>query len=321
MKAFRGSAVALLLLVFVAPPRPCAADEVPPELQVHEDRHENGNLSHRYRYYVQDEQRVKHGEERRWYENGADESVTPWVHGRKHGDHVRKDKEGRVLANVNFHEGRESRGWHWTYYEKGERKSLVHIDTATVLPRHVKEKRTEWYRSGTKSESVEYLDGKKHGLHQEWSEKGVLLESYTYEKGERHGPFTERNEKDWIVEKGTYVRGEEKTRTATRWYDNGAKRSVVGYLNGKKSGYATTWTEEGKRVWWNEKGFKTEECQYRNDKRHGYQHEYGEDGRPTASLQWTNGSRHGEAVYFNEYGQVRRREWYRDGELVKSQNY
>ena len=99
----------------------------------------------------------RHGDCKRWYSDGAIESVREYRENRKHGQHS---------------------GW----FESGQKKFLMHFDRGSYVG-----ERKEWYASGRPFSIFQYEEGKELGLQRVWGPNGKLRSNYVVKNGRRYG--------------------------------------------------------------------------------------------------------------------------------------
>jgi antitoxin component YwqK of YwqJK toxin-antitoxin module len=101
------------------------------------------------------------------------------------------------------------------------------------------------YPNGTRAQAIDYLAGRKHGVHRKWFEDGSLSFEAHYEDGRQHG----QNRSWWRngnprstsqMERGVGQGLQQ------QWYASGAQFKEIRLVNGRESGLQRSWRENGK---------------------------------------------------------------------------
>ena len=188
---------------------------------------------------------------------------------------------------------------------------------------------TDWHENGQKWKEGTNKNGKKSGLWTTWYENGQKRGEGNYKDNEKDGLSTtwyENGQKWW---EGNYKDNEEDG-LSTKWYKNGQKQQEGNYKEGNKDGVHTSWYENGQKegesnwkdgkkdgltTWWYKNEQKAREITHKDD-------------QPVTALVWKpNGEKcpvtnlkdgNGVLVYYFEDGTEKRRDTYKDGEIVRA---
>lgn len=102
-----------------------------------------------------------------------------------------------------------------------------------------------FYPNGIKATSIDYFEGKKHGLDQKWFTDGLLSYESNYVNGKKHG-----STKSWWANGNLRSQSFAKKGISNglhqQWYKSGAKFKVMNIVNGKEEGLQQSWRENGK---------------------------------------------------------------------------
>ena len=260
----------------------------------------------------------KHGEEKEYYETEVLKSVVNYFNGDRRGIYREFYESGLLRKTVNF--------GLITYYEKWLKKGMGH----TYFKKQGEEK--EFYESGVLIRTVNYIDGEKDGEEKEFYESGVLKESrswwgrdlgdipgwksrkygeefFFYESGALkilviHAKKTKLpasgnfngNDEPWDSYWGL---GGDAKELEKEFYESGALKSTLNYLEGKKSGESKFFRKNGQIS-----GVKN----YIKGKRSGeeiwfYESDHSDEPSPIyGTFQWSESMRNGKAKRFYKSG-------------------
>ena len=121
------------------------------------------------------------------------------------------------------------------------------------------------------------------------------------------------------------------------WHEDGSKKTVRNYKDGKSSGISTTWYKNGKietfaefkdGLWngeynaWYDNGNKMYEIFFKNNKRHGTRIDYHPNGKPSELKNYINGLQVGEYKVWNDNEKLLIDNMYDDtGKAIKIKQY
>lgn len=102
-----------------------------------------------------------------------------------------------------------------------------------------------YYRDTFKTVSIEYNDGKRHGLYKKWFKSGLLSFESHYTYGKRNGLTRTWWENGNLRSESNYDDGV-LNGIQTQWYMNGSKFKTSNLNMGKEQGIQQSWRENGK---------------------------------------------------------------------------
>ncbi len=104
------------------------------------------------------------------------------------------------------------------------------------------------YETGETLRETPYVAGVKEGEDKKLAKDGTQMESTLYKADKKNGPFWSKTDKGVLSEEGQYT-DDKKTGTWKDYYnEDGAKKSVTDYKDGKKSGKETNYYKDGTTV-------------------------------------------------------------------------
>lgn len=208
----------------------------------------------------------KSGEELAFDEDGRRISVITWHNGRREGRALEFDRNGNISAEVSYHND-VTVGPQTTYYETGQRRSVCPLQDGrrhglciTLAP------------EGYKLAEIPYVFGAIEGLAKYFAADGKLAASIPYRGGVPAGP-------------------------ETQVYPSGKKRVVIPL---KPDG-----TRDGDALAFDESGAKTGYLPYRNGVLDGWEMRLDHRGNKEMELEWRKGERCCTNKYFWPSGRLR----------------
>ncbi|MEM1359456.1 MAG: toxin-antitoxin system YwqK family antitoxin [Bacteroidota bacterium] len=103
----------------------------------------------------------------------------------------------------------------------------------------------EYYPTGPEAVMIDYLAGRKHGLHRKWFVDGTLSFSSAYTDGRRDGITKSWWRNGKLRSQGNYVLGVAQG-LHQQWYFSGAKFKEIRLVDGREAGRQQSWRENGK---------------------------------------------------------------------------
>jgi antitoxin component YwqK of YwqJK toxin-antitoxin module len=134
------------------------------------------------------------------------------------------------------------------------------------IPADATEVITETWETGNKKRAVYLIDGKEIGVRL-WEPSGTLAMEFGLKDGVMHGPYRTWYENGQVVEESTYYEGKE--HGETKQYDE----------NGVQIGSYIMEYGTGMDLWFRSPGVLSEEREYRDGKRHGYERWWQDDNQ------------------------------------------
>lgn len=102
-----------------------------------------------------------------------------------------------------------------------------------------------FYPNGQMASSIEYRQGKKHGLYRKWYEDGLLSFESEYLDGKQHG--TARTWwRNGILRSESNFQNGVPNGVQKQWYSSGALFKKINLVNGKEQGLQQAWRRNGK---------------------------------------------------------------------------
>jgi antitoxin component YwqK of YwqJK toxin-antitoxin module len=171
------------------------------------------------------------------------------------------------------------------YSGKGEFEKLVEIVTYNKSGQIVEVKNLDeqtkkmmwWHKNGMRKIEIQYKRGKKHGKWLEWYSNGLIKKEKVYYWDKL---VRQANYKRYITEETIYKEGK---LFIEREYKDGITVTEKTYQEGKLI----------KALW------------------------FYPDGKISDEREYKDGNKHGRWVHWDKNGEIRREEFYQDGELVK----
>ncbi|EPG65982.1 LIC20035 family adhesin [Leptospira wolffii] len=118
------------------------------------------------------------------------------------------------------------------------------------------------YETGETLRESPYVAGLKEGEEKKLAKDGTQTESTLYKADKKNGPYWSKTDKGVLSEEGQYT-DDKKTGTWKEYYDeDGAKKAVTEFRDGKKSGKAINYFKDGSTV--------SSEGNYTDDLKTGY---------------------------------------------------
>lgn len=102
-----------------------------------------------------------------------------------------------------------------------------------------------FYNEDVNAESIQYINGKRHGLYQKWFPDGTLSFEANYLDGLQHGK-TRTWWKNGNLRSEAYYENGVANGIQKQWYKSGAKFKEMSIINGKEEGLQKAWRENGK---------------------------------------------------------------------------
>ncbi|GJM34178.1 MAG: hypothetical protein DHS20C18_31790 [Saprospiraceae bacterium] len=102
-----------------------------------------------------------------------------------------------------------------------------------------------YYPDGEKAETIEYLNGKKHGLYKKWFEHGALSFESHYSAGKQHG-LTKSWWSNGNLRTASHYEEGVPHGIQKQWYKSGARFKQMQLVFGKEEGLQQSWRENGK---------------------------------------------------------------------------
>ncbi|PJZ76480.1 LIC20035 family adhesin [Leptospira neocaledonica] len=128
------------------------------------------------------------------------------------------------------------------------------------------------YETGETLRETPYVAGVKEGEEKKLAKDGTQLESTIYKADKKNGPYWSKTDKGILSDEGTYA-DDKKVGTWKDFYnEDGAKKSVIEFKDGKKSGKETNYHKDGNTV--------SSEGNNSDDLKTGYWKNYYENGSP-----------------------------------------
>ncbi|MEC8243480.1 MAG: toxin-antitoxin system YwqK family antitoxin [Verrucomicrobiota bacterium] len=216
----------------------------------------------------------------------------------QHGLMTSWRENGQKEKEVNYKDGKQH-GLETFWYENGQKKTEGNYkdDKLDGLE-------TSWRENGQKEKEVNYKDGKQHGLETFWYENGQKEIEQNYKDGKQHGLVT-----FWYKngqKSGEDVFKEDKLLSSITWKPNGEKCPLTNVKNG-----------DGVMVYYYENGKKSGEDNYKDGMMNGLSTLWYENGQKSDEINFKDDKENGLWISYNEDGTERRRETYKDGELVE----
>lgn len=274
-----------------------------------------------------------------WYENGKlsakgdyqrDLKNEHWTYWYKSGV---KSEEGRYSLD------KRTGDWQ-SYYENGKRElhtvcsdSLIlfmdYWDTNGVqLVKNGTGEYITYYENGQKASQGKLKEGISIGIWNFWYLDGKLKEIGRYENVIYHVISTWDNEGHAMVTNGNghcVNRYENGVISAEGYYLNGLMEGewkfknefdtiiqVVSYTSGKANGKTSNYYDSGE---------KYSEGELLNDKQNGKWTWYFQNGSLESQVNFEDGQKDGEQVFWNESGNIIKKEYYEKGKLLKEELY
>ncbi len=179
------------------------------------------------------------------------------------------------------------------------------------IPEDATEIITEAWENGDKQTTVYVIDGKEIGLRY-WDPSGTLAMEYGQKDGIKHGPYRTWDENGQIEEEGTYYEGKE--HGETKQYDE----------NGVQIGSYIMEYGTGTDLWFYAAGVLSEEREYRDGQRHGYERWWSGDNQTIdQESHFWNDIEHGIFRAWNAQQKLRRGypQYYIMGKRVNKRQY
>jgi len=169
---------------------------------------------------------VPFGEFRYFYADGKLKTVTRFSKDGKTARAVSYAKNGRKIAEGNYHN--EKKDSTWRYYSDFDGVLLSEESYTNGLINGVSK---TFYPGGTVAEVIQYRDGKKDGEWVQYYEDGRLKFKGSYRNDEKEGPFTGYFQNGKVNLSGAYRAGH-KEGTWTIYEENGAVMRSDKYSDG-----------------------------------------------------------------------------------------
>lgn len=283
----------------------------------------------------------------------GNKEVSNYRHGKRHGEILITDKEGKIITKGLYENGVEVGAWqsegfangentviHENYNKKGARHGSYTEKTADgkvqTSGKYVNGKKTgAWIEHrGLKKISLRYdANGKIHGHYVVMNTEGNAIEEGNYQHGELHGRYIVMNADGKLVEEGNYQNGKLHGRYVVK-DDAGHIIKEENYLNGQPHG----------KFMESINGQVVTQGEYKNNEKHGDWLEYGAntfaqrtdickgnyqqglkvgkwqcfsftDYLKTSVFFDTNGLLQGNGYFFNRIGMLEEVAHYQDGKL------
>jgi antitoxin component YwqK of YwqJK toxin-antitoxin module len=170
---------------------------------------------------------------------------------------------------------------------------------------------TETWENGDKQRTVYVIDGKEIGFRY-WGSSGALLIEFGLKDGIKHGLYRTWDEDGQIVEESTYYEGKEHGE-AKQYDENGVQ--IGSYI----MEYGT-----GTDLWFHTAGVLSEEREYRDGQRHGFERWWSGDNQTIdQESHFWNDIEHGIVRQWNAQKKLRRGypQYYIMGKRVNKRQY
>jgi antitoxin component YwqK of YwqJK toxin-antitoxin module len=176
---------------------------------------------------------------------------------------------------------------HLAFFHEGNAIALIPEDAVEVI--------NDVWETGARMRASYFVDGQEIGWRY-FDVSGVLLMEYEMQNGKRNGRHRDWHDNGQLCEEGSYV--DDKEHGETKQYDE----------NGRQIGSYVMDHGTGIDLWFYSPGVLSEEREYHDGKRHGFERWWNLDNRTVGE----------ECHYWNdlEHGIVRR--WNRRGKLTRS---
>ncbi len=102
-----------------------------------------------------------------------------------------------------------------------------------------------YYSENFKVESIQFVNGKRHGIYQKWFPDGSLSFEAYYANGLQHGKAKSWWKNGNLRSEANYTNGIVNG-IQKQWYKSGAKFKEMTIVNGKEEGMQKAWRENGK---------------------------------------------------------------------------
>jgi len=102
-----------------------------------------------------------------------------------------------------------------------------------------------FYNDVIKSESIQYTNGKRHGVYQKWFPNGTLSFEAYYVNGLQHGKTKSWWKNGNLRSEANYINGIVNG-IQKQWYKSGNLFKEMTIVNGKEEGLQKAWRENGK---------------------------------------------------------------------------
>lgn len=235
-----------------------------------------------------------------FYRDGSIKSIVNYVEGEQDGLYTSYHPNGKVAEKINFKKGKAN-GLYQTYYGNGQLSIEMNI-----------------------------VDDKVQGVRKEYFEDGKLSSEKTFLDNELDGNTTEYFPNGTLSSKGTYKKGKSIGKVEN-YYSNGTVSSIVMFdESGKENGMNTWYDLDGKKyhefdvknneiteIRFFDKSGTMKKVAERKMKKLDYQSFYANGNLSSKGL--IDGlKKDGKWEYFDEYGNLRKIEFFDDGVVVDS---
>ncbi len=266
-------------------------------------------------------------------------SETSFVYGVKHGDYKRYYENGNKAAEGSYFNNQQHGIWTW-YYENGQ---ISHQGEYSYGELHGDY--NQYYKNGQLDNKSIYQHGKLEGIYEGYSEDGVLIRTTQYKNGNRQGERTfyspdgklqivryYHNDKmigysyhDEHKQLKPMIPIKNQTAKIKAYFDNGIVSVTMEVKNGNFiNAYKTYYYSgqisrdihykdgdyHGSTIYYNADGKIKKDIQYKHDQLNGVYKKYYTNGNLQQEVNYKNDMRSGEAKYYNI-----------EGELIKTRLY
>lgn len=125
------------------------------------------------------------------------------------------------------------------YYANGQKKFEIDYRNGKIQGTF-----TRWYENGKKMRESGFLEGRFHGKDTFWTPDGKISFKKEYINGQKHGKWQSWHPNGKNAGAGTFDNG---TGTWTQFYENGGKKSVARFKDGKPDGEQAQWYADGRK--------------------------------------------------------------------------
>jgi antitoxin component YwqK of YwqJK toxin-antitoxin module len=202
-----------------------------------------------------------------------------------------------------------------TYYDNGNIKTRY----KWIKPTGFEGEFVSYYSNGNFEQKGNYKKGKKDGLHVNYYESGNKLRTVNYLNDLEHGEYIEYYENGNIKIKKNYLNGKILGQEL-EYFENGNLSHIQNYKNGFWNGEEIRYYENGKiknsdnwingiqsgeSIYYYSNGNKETVIPFKNGKQEGETISYFEDGKIAQKGIWKNGEKVGTWLYYNNDGSSR----------------
>lgn len=290
--------------------------------------HENGQKASEITYVEGKED----GKSLQWHNNARKAGEGQYIKGVKDGEWRTWHKDGRLASFAAYEKGEPIGEW-LEFYPDGERKSHG------IYSGGLKEGKWIFLRDNGSIELEEHwkggvLHGETFGQHRD---RGKALKGQ-WENGWRAGTWSWWHVNGQLKRQGDYKDGKE-TANWWEWHPNGQVKERGAYVDGRRTGTWEEFDEDGEltaRREYSSDVVTSEQHYFRgtevrqvtemkdgkllaewtvlsSDVKHGYEHRYHANGERAESGAWINGKKEGPWRAWNEQGELRYTQTWKDG--------